>query len=129
MKPKFMLYLAVMLFVLPGFALAGSVTQKDFLADNTEQLLNLCTATPDDPLFNHAMNFCHGYLVGAYDYYEAAHHHKEGARLVCFPDPPPSRNEVVNMFVEWAKAHPQYRQNKAANTEFRFLSEKFPCNP
>lgn len=129
MKPKFILCLGVLLLFLPGFAFAGQVTQQDFVADTTEQLLNLCSASPNDPLFNHAVNFCHGYLVGAYDYYEAAHSGGDGPAMVCFPDPPPSRNEAVNMFVEWAKAHPQYWQNKPVDTEFRFLSEKFPCNP
>lgn len=127
MKPKFILHFAVLLLFLPGLAFAGPVTQKDFEADTTEQLLNICAATPDDPLYIHAINFCHGYLVGAHDYHEAAHSMGKGAKLFCFPDPPPSRNQAVDMFVEWAKAHPQYWQKKPVNTEFRFLSEKFPC--
>jgi len=117
------------LFLFPGFALAGGVTEEDFLVDTTEQFLNLCTVSPDDPFYREAVGFCHGFLVGAYDYYEAAHTGAGGPKLVCFPDPPPSRNNAVNMFVEWAKAHPQYWQKKPVDTEFRFLVEKWPCKP
>lgn len=127
MTPKSIVFFVVIVCLLPGFA--GAVTEEDFLADTTQQLLNLCTASPDDPLYSHAINFCHGYLVGAWDYYEAAHIGAGGPQLVCFPDPPPSRNDAINMFVEWAKAHPQYMQNKPVNTEFRFLTEKYPCSP
>ena len=31
------------------------------------------------------------------------------------------------MFVEWAKAHPQYMNELPVETEFRFLMEKWPC--
>jgi hypothetical protein len=127
MKPKSIPYLVVALFLIPGFAFADAVSQQDFQAETTEQLFKLCSATPDDPFYTHAMNFCHGYLVGAYDYYEAAHAAGKGTKMVCFPDPPPSRNEAVNLFVEWVKARPQYWQNKPVDTEFRFLSEKYPC--
>ena len=63
---------------------------------------------PDDPLYHQAVNFCHGYLVGAYHYYEAAGSGPAGLKLVCLPDPQPSRNDSFAMFVEWTKAHPQY---------------------
>jgi hypothetical protein len=43
------------------------------------------------------------------------------------PNPGPSRNEAVAMFVEWAKANPQYMNERPVDTEFRFLSVKWPC--
>ena len=127
MTPKSIVLLGVIVCLIPGFA--GAVTQEDFQVDTTQQFLNLCTAAPEDPLYSHAINFCHGYLVGAWHYYEAAHHKRGGPQMVCFPDPPPSRNDAINMFIEWAKAHPQYMQKKPVNTEFRFLTEKYPCSP
>jgi hypothetical protein len=127
MTPKSIILLLMIVFLLPGFASAGAVTEKDFLAETTEQFLNLCTVSPDDPYFREAIGFCHGFLVGAYDYYEAAHTGAGGPKLVCFPEPPPSRNDAVNMFVEWVQAHPQYWQKKPVDTEFRFLTEKWPC--
>mgnify|MGYP001817368618 FL=1 len=49
--------------------------------------------------------------------------------MVCLPDPPPSRNDIFAMFVEWFNAHPQYLKEKAVETEFRFLMETWPCKP
>jgi len=112
-------------FLQPGSA--GAVTEDDFLVKSTRDLMNLCTASPNDPLGDEAIHFCHGYLVGAYQYYAAANAGPEGVRLVCFPDPPPSRNQAIEMFIEWAKAHPQYMDEKPVETEFRFLIEQWPC--
>jgi hypothetical protein len=117
------LFLSVFL-TLPASVLAGAASENDFKADTTEQIVNLCTVDPADPLYHQAVNFCHGYLVGAYDYYEAAHSGPKAFRLVCLPDPLPSRNEAIQMFIEWAKAHPQYMGENPVETEFRFLTEK-----
>ncbi len=129
MNPKSIVWIVAIVCVLPGFVFAGTVTLGDFKVDTTQQLLNLCAATPDDPFYNHAVNFCHGYLQGAYDYYEAAHGGAEGPKLVCFSDPPPTRNEAINIFTRWVKSQSQYWQEKPVNTFFRFLTEKWPCNP
>ena len=40
----------------PGFA--GAVSEKDFEAKTTEEMIKLCTASPDDPLYHQAVNFC-----------------------------------------------------------------------
>ena len=105
---------------------ASAVTQEDFLVKNTQSLLNLCTVSADDPLHKEAIHMCHGYLIGAYHYHQAATAHGS-KRLVCLPDPPPARNEAFAMFIEWVKAHPQYMNELPVETEFRFLSEKWPC--
>jgi hypothetical protein len=125
MKGKAMMVALAVLLALP--ALAGAVTEKDFEVKTTQNLLDLCTASPKDPLYNQAVNFCQGYLVGAYAYYAAAAAGPDGAKLVCFPEKAPSRNEAIAMFVEWAKAHPQYKGEKPVETEFRFLMETWPC--
>ena len=127
MKHKTIGLLILMIFLLP--VIAGAVSEKDFEVQTTENMINLCTAAPEDPLYHQAINFCHGFLVGAYRYYEAAGSGPAGLKLVCLPDPPASRNDIFAMFVEWVKAHPQYLKEKAVETEFRFLMEKWPCKP
>jgi hypothetical protein len=119
--------LVVILFLFPGIVHAGGVTEKDFEVQTTQNLINLCTASPQDPLYHQAINFCHGYLVGAYHYYEAQASGPKGTRLVCPPDPRPSRNAAISMFIEWAKEHPQFMSELPVETEFRFLTEKWPC--
>ena len=127
MRPKTIILLLAVGILLPG--LAGAAGEKDFEVQTTENLINLCTVATDDPLYHQAINFCHGYLVGAYHYYEAAGSGPGGLKLVCLPDPRPSRNETIDMFIEWAKAHPQHMKETPVETEFRFLMEKWPCKP
>ena len=69
MRHRMISLLFVMVLLLP--AVAGAVDVKDFEAKTTKSIINLCTVSPDDPLYQQAINFCHGYLVGAYHYYEA----------------------------------------------------------
>lgn len=110
----------------PGVARA--VTDEDFEVKTTRDLINLCTVSASDPRAQQAIHFCHGYLVGAYHYHVAASELPGGAkRLVCFPKSDVTRNEAVAMFVEWAKARPQFFNETPVETEFRFLIEKWPC--
>ena len=111
----------------PGFA--SAVSEKDFEAKTTEEMIKLCTVSPDDPLYHQAINFCHGYLVGAFHYYEVTSMGPAGIKLVCLPDPRPSRNTSIDMFIEWANSHRQYWNEPPVETEFRFLMEKWPCKP
>jgi hypothetical protein len=127
MRRKTIILLFIIVFLVPGFA--GAVSEKDFEVQSTENLINLYTASPDDPLYHQAINFCHGYLVGAFHYYQAAESGPGGLKLVCLPDPPLSRNDAFAMFVEWVKAHPQYWGEPPVETEFRFMMEKWPCKP
>ena len=127
MKQKAIILLVTVGFMLPAFA--GAVSEKDFEVQTTENLINLCTAAPDDPLYQQAINFCHGYLVGAYHYHEAVASGPKGMRLFCPPDPPPSRNDAFAMFVEWVKTHPQHWGETPVESEFRFLMQKWPCRP
>jgi hypothetical protein len=126
MKKKVTIIFLSALLILPG--LASAVSENDFKADTTEQVVNLCTADPGEPLYQQAVNFCHGYLVGAYKYYEASHSGPKALKMVCLSDPPPSRDEAIQMFIEWAKERPQYMKESPVETEFRFLMEKWPCN-
>ena len=118
-------FLLLVLLTLP--ALAYAVSEKDFEVQTTQALINLCNAATDDPLYPHAINFCHGYLVGAFQYYQASTSGPKATKLVCLTDPAPSRNTAIKMFIDWAKAHSQYMKEKPVETEFRFLMEKWPC--
>jgi hypothetical protein len=120
-----MILLFVAVVLQPVFAAA--VTEEDFKARTTRNLLNLCTPTAGDPLAEEAIHFCHGYLLGAYAYYVAENSGPEGKQLVCLPKPEPTRNEAVAMFIKWAKARPQYLEQPPVETEFMFLIETWPC--
>jgi hypothetical protein len=112
----------------PGITLAGDLTETDFQVKTTADLIDLCTVSPDHPLYPHAVNFCHGYLVGAFHYYLASTAGPNSSPLVCFPESRPTRNEMVDMFVTWTKGHPEHWGELPVETEFRFLMEKWPCS-
>ena len=111
---------------LPGSSQAA-VTEDNFLARTTGDLVALCSAERSDPLVAAAINFCHGFGVGVYQALseqEAAH---RTPQLFCMPDRQPTRNQVVADFVAWAKASPQRMSERPADGIARFLSERFPC--
>ena len=112
--------------LVPGLA-NSAVTEEDFIVKTTRNLINLCTASPQDEHYEQAIHFCHGYLVGAYQYSLAESSNDPSKSLVCFPEPKPSRNEAIAMFVAWAQEHPQFMTEMPVETEFRFLIEKWPC--
>ena len=122
---KAIFMLAATVFLLPG--LAAAVSEKDFEANSTQDLVNLCSVSADDPLYHQAINFCHGYFEGAYQYYESMTSGPKAIKFVCVPDPLPSRNDAIGWFIEWANANPQHMNERPVEAQFRFLMEKWPC--
>ncbi|MCK8603422.1 Rap1a/Tai family immunity protein [Desulfoferrobacter suflitae] len=126
MKRNLICMMFVVVLLIPALAPAAT-EQQDFIVDSTDDIVDLCTTAPDDPLYTAAIHFCQGYLVGAYAYHNALASGPEGVRLVCCPDPAPSRNEAIGMYVEWAKAHPEHMKEAPVETLFMFLTEHWPC--
>jgi hypothetical protein len=106
-----------------------AVTKDNFLIRNTEDLVALCAVSKDDPNYVAAIHFCHGFGAGAYRYYLATVSGPGTKPFVCLPDPPPSREAALQEFVTWAKANPQYNNESAVESLFRFLTNKWPCAP
>lgn len=107
---------------------AYSVTVDDFNLKTTKNLLNLCNASSEDPQYQQAIHFCHGYLLGAYHYHMSANNGSDGQALVCFPEPKPTRNEAVKKVILWFQQHPDYLNELPVETEFRALTDLWPCN-
>lgn len=106
---------------------AAAVTTDNFLARNTADILALCSAADTDPIGEIAVNFCQGYLVGAFQFYTSEGSGPGGSPRICLPNPPPTRNEGVAMFVAWAGRHPEYAGERGVDTFARFLDVTFPC--
>jgi hypothetical protein len=126
MKRQLICALFAVFLLIPALASAAA-QEKEFVVASTADIIDLCTTAPDDPLYPAAIHFCQGYLVGAYAYYRAANSGPEGDRLVCLPDPAPSRNAAVEMYVKWAKAHPERMKEAPVDSFFMFLAEQWPC--
>lgn len=119
-------YLFLTTLIMTGTAQAN-VTDDDFVAKTTQNLMNLCTASPQDPKYREAIHFCQGYLVGAFHFDQAQSGNKQELKLACITDPKPTRNQAIDQFINWAKQHPEYMNEIPVETEFRFLTEKWPC--
>jgi len=101
---------------------SGAVGKEDFQVKDAQDLVDVCTTPKTDPLYGAAMGFCHGYAVGAWQYYAAA-----GRKFLCVPDPAPSRVQAINGFIDWAGEHPQYMHEGAAQTLFKYLADAWVC--
>jgi len=105
----------------------GAVTRENFVAKTTADYIAVCSTPESDAMYLTAMAFCQGYGVGAYHYYQATIDVKGQKPFVCFPNPTPPRQEILQGFVVWGGSHPEYSQDAPVETLFRYLVEKYPC--
>ena len=126
MAKKLIRSLVLASFLVPALA-GAAVTDEDFVLATTQNLVNLCAVSADDPRAKEAIQMCEGYMVGAYHYYLSTNSGKNDMRLVCMPSPTPTRDQAAAMFVEWAKANPQYMKEAPVDSEFRFMTARWPC--
>ena len=100
---------------------------EDFRIRSAQDLVDLCAVATSDPLYASAIHFCHGFVSGAWQYHNSEANGPKGQRLVCPPEPPPTRDEAIAMFVAWSATHADKLGEPAVDTLFRFLIEKYPC--
>lgn len=120
---------AVAAAALASAAPAGAaVTQEDFLVRNTGSLVSLCSVTAQDPMAVQALHFCHGYIAGVADQYQAMGSPRPGEPPpYCLPEPRPTRVQAIEMFVAWVKANPGEARADAVDSLFRFARTTWPC--
>jgi hypothetical protein len=106
-----------------GIAVAAD--SSTFELRDAGDLVRACSVPAKHVLYRNATGFCHGVLTGAYRYYQATVTAEN--RFVCTPVPTPTRAKVMDDFVAWAKAHPQYMKDPPIDTLFRYLEESYPC--
>src|SRR5215831_19652091 len=108
---------------------AYAATEANFGARTTADLVELCTATPDNAIGTAAVNFCEGFAQGAVLVEMQNMAGFRGPKLFCMPNPPPSRNQALSEFVNWARASPDRLAQSSTDGLFRFLIERYPCAP
>ncbi len=123
--------------LLSGLAVTGALaapvatvhatTTEHFVLRSGADYVALCSTPADDPLYTAAIHFCHGFGVGVYQTMLALTNHEKLTPIVCPPNPAPTRNEGLQRFLAWAKAHPDYLNDPPADVLGRFLVEQFPC--
>lgn len=126
MKPR-LIALAALAAAAAAPAATAEVTRENFLMRSGQDLAALCGAGPSDPYFERALSFCHGYLVGTYDFYKGTSAGRPSRQMLCLPKPPPARYEVARQFVEWARRNPRDASESAVDALFRFAALTWPC--
>ena len=111
----------------PG--LVQAMDMSDFNLTTTEDLYKVCSAAPDDPLRQQALDFCEGFLVGVVSYHDAITDREHLKRLICYPVGA-SRNEGIQAFVNWAAANQKnqkFMNDPPVYGAVRGLAAKWPC--
>ena len=116
-------FLIVLALVTPVLADVG----EDYRVRNAGDLVSLCGRDPSAVDYVAALNFCHGYAVGAFAYYHSVALADPDSKIVCVKQPYPERKKVIADFVAWSKTHASFMNDRAVDTFFRFLVETFPC--
>lgn len=115
------------IFALPASGIATAVEPSHFEVKNAADLIQVCTTPATDPNYASAVHFCHGYVVGAYHYYESLVTAPMYQPLFCPDDKQQPRDQFIKEFVAWAKAHPQYNKDLAVHVLFKYMIERWPC--
>ena len=106
---------------------ANAATEANFGPTTTADLVELCAAAPDNAVGTAAVNFCEGFAQGAVLVEMQNMAAFRGPKLFCMPTPPPTRNQALSEFVNWARASPDRMAATSTDGLFRFLSERYPC--
>ena len=106
-----------------------AATEANFGPATTADLVELCTAPPDNAIDTAAVNFCEGFAQGAVSVEMQNLAAFRGPKLFCMPNPLPTRTDTLNEFVKWARTSPDRMSATSTDGLFRFLSERYPCPP
>lgn len=104
-----------------------ALTESNFSARTTGDLIELCDPTSDSAVANAGVNFCHGFAQGAVSVEMQSQMTPRSVKLFCMPDPLPSRTETIHEFVVWARASADRTALTSTDGLMRFLGERFPC--
>lgn len=106
---------------------SGAATEDNFNVRTSADLVALCSSPSSDEMHVAALHFCEGYVVGAAQYHNAQHAGSGTTPMYCLPNPPPSREAAIAMFVSWAQSNPQYMSERAVDSFIRFAAATWPC--
>ena len=106
---------------------AGATDVGDFELLVAQDLVDVCSAQPTDTYYVEAIHFCHGYVSGAGHYHRAISSGPEIDPIICPPEPRPSRNDAIAVFLDWARANPDRMADPPVEALARSIAEKWPC--
>ena len=113
-----------------GFTLRASRScyHQNFLLRTTQDLVELCGAPRNDPLFSSANPECHGFLLGVYQYDEALTSGRNRPPIICVQTGGwLTRDDAAQLFVAWMREHPHLMNEKPVDGLMRWAVEAWPC--
>jgi Rap1a immunity proteins len=106
----------------------AQLTDQNFRGGRTGDLAALCAPSEQDPFRLTALAYCQGYFVAAGQYHDAVTAESSMRRpIFCLPNPSPTFDQARISFANWAKAHPEYANERAIDGLTRFAAESYPC--
>ena len=106
--------------------LAGA--PQDYQVTTTEDLIELCSVSADDPVYPAAMGFCLGYIDAAMDYHAALTAGPKYDPIAC-PETAVTREQVVVVLMDWSKRNAQHLNSEAPVVGvMRASAAKWPCS-
>jgi hypothetical protein len=110
-------------------ALASSalaVETSNFNLGTTRDLVALCSDQPDDPLYAEALQFCYGYMAGVAQLHRALVQADDIEPVAC-PQHEVTREALVRVFLDWARANPGAMDELPAESVKRAAVAVWPC--
>jgi hypothetical protein len=106
---------------------ALAVEPSNFNLATTRDLVALCSCQPNDPLYAEALQVCYGFLAGVAQFHRAMVQSEKIEALAC-PKDPVTREQLVGVFLDWAKANPQAIDELPAESLERAAAARWPCD-
>jgi hypothetical protein len=125
--------MVALVLTLPGGAspaAAQAATEPTLRGSRTGDLATLCSASEQDPDRQPQLAYCQGFFVAAGQYHRALTAEGGAQRpIFCLPDPAPTFDQARTAFAAWARANPQYADERAIDGLMRFAAVTYPCPP
>lgn len=98
----------------------------DYQLDSAKDLYDVCTVPPSHSDHAVAKAFCVGYFEGGIHLHDALAADEDFPMIACPPDST-TRKEMVEVFVKYIKANPQYHAELPMDAVFRAVVNRWPC--
>ena len=120
------LALGVVLAPLTAWGPDGWYSLDDYQLRTSSDLLDICTLDPSHSHYWEGRSFLHRLLRQRDRPADALAVSKDFPRLAC-PGGKVTRNEVVETFVTYGKAHLEHLDERPMDTVFRAVIDRWPC--
>jgi hypothetical protein len=105
---------------------ALAVETSNFNLATTRDLVALCSDQPNDPLYAEALQFCYGYMAGVAQLHRALVRADDIKPVAC-PQHEVTREALVGVFLDWARANPGAMDELPAESVKRAANGAWPC--